>query len=186
MKNVIQHEINNHQNTDTIYYIEELIHSYERQITNFVFTYVKDWAAAQEITQDVFIKAYEKYATFEGRSNVKTWLYTIAANQAKDYLRARERRKRGIKQLIANMMNKVESDTPESILLTSEHNQMLIEKVFALPIIYREVIILFYYEEMTTSEIGELLQVSASTIRTRLDRARKMLKDNHERSGENE
>ncbi|WP_010677059.1 sigma-70 family RNA polymerase sigma factor [Bacillus timonensis] len=186
MKNVVTHESTVQEEVDPISYIEELIEAYERQITNFVFTYVKDWTTAQEVTQDVFIKVYEKYATFEGRSNIKTWLYTIAANQAKDYLRAQERRKKGLKQLFANMIKKVESDTPESILLANENNQVLADKVLALPVIYREVVILFYYEEMTTPEISELLQVSASTIRTRLDRARKMLKDEHERSEKNE
>lgn len=182
MKNIVTQGSLSPDNADSAAFIEELIDVYERQITNFVYSYVKDWSTAQEVTQDVFIKVYEKHKTFEGRSKVKTWLYTIAANQAKDYLRAQERRKKGLKQLFANILKTMESNTPESILLDNEKNQLLAEKVLALPVIYREVIFLFYYEEMSTIEISELLQVSASTIRTRLDRARKMLKSEQERS----
>ncbi|MFS0862094.1 sigma-70 family RNA polymerase sigma factor [Fredinandcohnia sp. 179-A 10B2 NHS] len=186
MRNVLPDPSIHKHCTDTSTFIEDLINKYERQITNFVYTYVKDWSAAQEITQDVFIKAYEKSYTFEGRSNVKTWLFTIAANQSKDYLRALERRKKGLKYLFSNMITNVEKNTPETIFITNESNQTLAESVLALPVIYREVVILFYYEDLPTKEIGDLLQMSSSTVRTRLNRARQMLKSLDEGSEINE
>ncbi|MFS0862096.1 sigma-70 family RNA polymerase sigma factor [Fredinandcohnia sp. 179-A 10B2 NHS] len=166
--------------------VKDLIDTYEQQITKFAFVYVRDWGAAQEITQNVFIKVYEKYHTFEGKSNIKTWIYTITANESKDYLRSMKSKRNIVKRLLTHVTKKSETNTPESIFMEKETSQSLAQKVLSLPLLYREVIILYYYENLSSNEISDMLEVSPSTIRTRLERARKILKDSSERSEYNE
>ncbi|RDI41641.1 RNA polymerase sigma-70 factor (ECF subfamily) [Falsibacillus pallidus] len=164
--------------------LENLIDQYETAITQFAFTYVKDWGAAQDITQEVFIKVYGKLESFQQRSSMKTWLFSITANQCKDFLRVQESRKRKLTSFIQRVFTHQEEKTPEDMLQEKHQNASLAQDVLALPVKYREIIILYYYEELNTNEIAALLDQSPSTIRTKLDRARKQLKELNERRAE--
>ncbi|WP_121680957.1 sigma-70 family RNA polymerase sigma factor [Falsibacillus albus] len=160
--------------------LESLIDQYERAVTQFAYTYVKDWGAAQDISQEVFIKIYEKLDSFQHRSSMKTWIFSITANQCKDYLRSLEGKKRKLSSFVQNIFTQNDEKTPEQIIEEKQSNDSLAQDVLSLPVKYREIIILYYYEELNTNEIASLLDISGSTVRTRLDRARKQLKDLNE------
>ncbi|WP_433745257.1 sigma-70 family RNA polymerase sigma factor [Falsibacillus pallidus] len=164
--------------------LENLIDQYEKAITQFAFTYVKDWEAAQDITQEVFIKVYEKLNSFQQRSSMKTWLFSITANQCKDYLRVQESGKRKLTSFIQKVFTQQEERSPEDLIQEKQQNTSLAQDVLCLPVKYREIIILYYYEELNTNEIAALLNQSPSSIRTKLDRARKQLKELNERRAE--
>ncbi|WLD95477.1 sigma-70 family RNA polymerase sigma factor [Alkalihalobacillus sp. AL-G] len=155
--------------------IEEAIREYGKQLTNFAFSYVKDWTTAEDIVQDSFIKAFRKYDSFKGESSLKTWLYRIAANQCKDYLRS-SYFKRVVLSNILPTKNQPENPT------TDEVDEDLANFVIKLPVKYREVIILHYYEELPIKQISELLQLKESTVKTRMRRARLLLKSKLEGS----
>lgn len=155
------------------YNIEQLIDQYAEELKRFVYTYVKNWATAEDVTQEVFLKAYEKLHTFKGESSIRTWLFSIAANRSKDYLRTWHYK---------NLLFKTRPDEPvdlaypeQEAILSSEASE-LVEKVMQLPVKYREVILLYYYKDMSVEEIHDILDIPLSTVKTRLKRAREKLK----------
>jgi RNA polymerase sigma-70 factor, ECF subfamily len=157
--------------------IERLIDDHEQQILKLIYFYVNDWSSAQDICQEVFIKAYNALDDFNQESTYKTWIYRIAINKCKDYKKSAYFRKNTIVDRFHRLLNKEEAGSPEDELLRSEHNDTVAQHIFSLPIKYREAIILYYYEDLSTDEIGELLKVNPSTVRTRLNRGREKLKE---------
>ncbi|UXH43176.1 sigma-70 family RNA polymerase sigma factor [Rossellomorea vietnamensis] len=156
--------------------IEDLIDEYEMQVTKLAYLYVKDWSAAQDITQEVFIKAFQALHQFNQHSSYKTWIYRIVINQCKDYKCSAYFRRNTVVHTFHKILNKSTTVTPEEELMTNEANDSVISHILALPIKYREIILLYYYEELTTQEIGDMLGINPSTVRTRLDRGREKLK----------
>src|SRR4051794_20952349 len=73
--------------------IDQLMHEYSDDILHLVYTYVKNRATAEDLTQEIFIKCYEKLYQFNQQATIKTWLYRIAINHCKDYLRSWHYRK---------------------------------------------------------------------------------------------
>ncbi|WP_257141132.1 sigma-70 family RNA polymerase sigma factor [Bacillus sp. AFS015802] len=157
-------------------YFEEIIEMYEKAVVQFAYTYVKDWSVAEDISQEVFLKVYKNIGKFEERSKLKTWLFSITANQCKDYIRSTNRKAKWWNNLLQTFQNRDEV-TPETIILQSEENESLGEDLLCLPVKYREVLVLYYYEELSTEEIGQLLKINGSTVRTRLHRGRQQLSD---------
>jgi RNA polymerase sigma-70 factor (ECF subfamily) len=129
----------------------------------------------------VFISCYHHLDYFRYESSYRTWLMKITVNKSKDALK---------KWSFRNLISKAEIDpiliewnTPESDTVTGMEKKELIQEVLKLPIKLREVIILFYYKEFTIEEIGSILDLNESTVKTRLFRAREKLKKMLERSG---
>ena len=146
---------------------------YGESLIRLAFTYVKDIHKAEDIIQDVFLKVYANLHQFKGESSFKTYLYRITINQCKDYLKSWS-----FKNLFFTEKNiEYSFDSFESTVLRFEENYELGMKILDLPIKYREVIILHYYQDYSISEIATLLTVSESTIHTRLRRAKQRLKE---------
>lgn len=76
--------INSIENTEQI--ISQLMDNYSDDVLHLVFSYVKNRTTAEDLTQEIFIKCYEKLGQFNNKSSIKTWLYRIAINHCKDYL----------------------------------------------------------------------------------------------------
>jgi RNA polymerase sigma-70 factor, ECF subfamily len=154
--------------------IENIINQYSTQIKRLAFTYVRDWAVSDDITQEVLIICYEKLNTYRGEGDIKNWLFKITVNKCKDYLRGKWYKR------IIPVDGKwedygSESTSSEDSFFKKNEAAELSKKVLSLPMKYREVIILFYYEGLKIREMVELLVVKEQTIKTRLSRARKML-----------
>jgi RNA polymerase sigma factor (sigma-70 family) len=154
--------------------IEMLMNEYGRSVARLAFTFMKQKQQAEDIAQEVFIRCYEKLDTFRNDSSYKTWIYRITVNLCKDRLRSWSFRN----IIFTDFFSKesVSSNTPESELLNVEEKEELSLKVLALPIKYREVVIFYYYEELSYNEIAELLDISIPSIKSRLHRARLLLK----------
>lgn len=155
--------------------LEHLIALYGESIKKLSFTYVKSWTIAEDLTQETFIASYKKLKDFRGESSYKAWLYKIAINKCKDFLRSKWYRF-GIpfelnKEKAATELNSVEDN-----LIGKEDDSLLAQSVLALPQIYREVIILHYYEDLKIWEIEELTGIKQETIKTRLRRAKDQLR----------
>jgi RNA polymerase sigma-70 factor, ECF subfamily len=156
--------------------VEELMDMYGEEIKRLIYSYVKNWATTDDIVQEVYLKIYLKLYTFKGEASLKTWVYKIAINKCKDYLRSWH-------YLRLVMTDKIiennESCSIEDELMWKDTKSELIEKVMALPVKYREVIVLFYIKEFSLLEISELLQINVETVKTRLRRARGKLYDQY-------
>lgn len=155
--------------------LEWLMNEYGQSITRLAYTYTKQQQFAEDIAQDVFIKCYEKLDQFRYESSYKTWLYRITINLCKDRLKSWSFRNVFFTEFFAKWSTSVES--PEAELMKRESSQFISEKIISLPIKYREVIILYYYEELTYQQISELLNLNMPTVKSRLYRARLLLKE---------
>lgn len=152
--------------------IRSLVTQYGEDVKRLIYSYVKNWSAAEDLVQEVFITVFQKVDTLEKEASVKAWIFSIAANKSKDYLRSWHYRK----LLFTNTFSaKTSKESPETLLLQQQQKTVLSEAIFSLPVKYREVIIFFYYQELRIEEISTILGINSSTIRTRLARARDLL-----------
>lgn len=164
-------------------WLSNLMGIYGQEILSFVRFYTKTTLEAEDLTQEVFLRAYRSYHEFRGDSHVKTWLLRIAINVCKDYYRSRKRRPLWYVDDIPDTassvggmrQNNVSPSAEEEVIETLVHTD-IVESVLHLPPGYKEVILLHYFEHQSIAEVAETLGVSQSTIKTRLFRARKMLR----------
>ncbi|MBH0173615.1 sigma-70 family RNA polymerase sigma factor [Fictibacillus sp. 23RED33] len=155
-----------------------LMRCYGEEIKRLVYTFVKNWQQAEDITQDVYISLYTKLDTFRGESAVRSWIYTIAINKSKDFLKSWSYRKLAFTDKFTTNQKESAHSAEDGVIASSE-DQLLYQAVLSLPLKYREVILLHYYKEFSVGEIGELLSMNESTVKTRLSRARRVLQDSY-------
>ena len=150
--------------------LEELIDLYGDDILRLCLGYLGQRQLAEDAFQETFIKAWRAADSFRGQSSVKTWLSSIAVNTCRDMLRSgwfrMQRRSEPIEMLLD--LTAPEAEWIESPVRTA---------ILNLPGKYREVILLYYDQGMTISEIANLLRLSQNTVSTRLRRARKQLEE---------
>jgi RNA polymerase sigma-70 factor, ECF subfamily len=156
--------------------IDQLMQEYSDDILHLVYTYVKNRTTAEDLTQEIFLKCYEKLNQFNQQSSIKTWVYRIASNHCKDYLRSWHYRKITLSDKILDYIPSKSKQVEEEIIANSEEN-FLTNAVMNLPLKYREVVFLHYYEELSLAEISKITTVNINTIKTRLKRAKELLKD---------
>jgi len=156
--------------------IEELMNRYGQEILQLVYSYVNNRALAEDLTQDIFVKVYKGLHTYSGKSKLRTWLWRIAINHCKDFLKSWYNKNVVITENHAehHITNK---ELVEETVIQKEADDQLISAVMALPIKYREVIYLYYYQEMAIKEIAELTDAKENTVKTRLRRAKEILKE---------
>ncbi|MFC5465358.1 sigma-70 family RNA polymerase sigma factor [Lederbergia graminis] len=152
--------------------IEWVMDHHGESLKRFIFTYVKNRAQMDDVFQDVMLTVYQKIDTIRDASSLKNWLYRITANKCKDYLRSPLHRLFIWKDEVFEKT----TQTPEHFVLLDEQKREVIKAIMNLPIKYREVLILQYYQEFSIEEISKLLDVNPSTIRTRIMRAKEKLK----------
>ncbi|WP_077622644.1 sigma-70 family RNA polymerase sigma factor [Sediminibacillus massiliensis] len=157
----------------------ELMEMYGDMVLRIAYTYVKEKQLAEDLAQEVFIRCYQSLHTFEKRSSYRTWLYRIAVNQCKDYVKSWTFRN-FIPSDTLKLESSHESDTVSAHVLRQEEDSILFRNVLDLPVKLREVIIFYYYEELSVEEIAVLLGIKVNTVKTRLHRARKNLKQTME------
>lgn len=153
--------------------LERLIDEYGNQVLKVAHMYLKDKHRAEDAFQEVFIKVYKNFHTFKGQSSEKTWIISITANVCKDILK-----NSWLKKVIL-MDYKEDVDTSYSVdneVIQSLQYKELYVEVMKLPLKYKEPLILYYYQEMSTVEISQALDLPEGTVRTRLHRGRELLK----------
>ncbi len=158
-----------------------LVLKYQQKVTNLVARYIRDPSETQDVTQEVFIKAYRALKNFRGESAFYTWLYRIAINTAKNFLVAQARRPPGndvdaetAEQLDVGSRLK-EYATPESLALTDEIAATVKLAVDGLPEDLRSAITLRELEGMSYEEIAEAMSCPIGTVRSRIFRAREAI-----------
>jgi len=156
--------------------ITQLMNDYAQDIIWLIYSYVKDKNVAEDLTQEVFIKAYKKLDGFKGNSSIKTWLYRIAINCSKDHLKSAYIR-RVLPINIFSKFNNQTTPSTESIYMKNNESAIITKHVLKLPLKYREVIMLFYFEELSIKEIEKIIHINSNTIKSRLRTAKQLLKD---------
>lgn len=118
------------------------------------------------MVQETFLKLILSEKSFESTEHEKAWLIVTASNTCKDALKDWRRKSENIE------------DYQEVANITDDGDNSIMEAVFSLPAKYKDVVYLYYYEGYKTYEIAKLLHCSDSAIRSRLSRARRLLKKN--------
>ncbi|BAK16758.1 DNA-directed RNA polymerase specialized sigma subunit, sigma24 homolog [Solibacillus silvestris StLB046] len=159
--------------------IVEIMDTYGTEIKRFVYMYLKNEADTEDVTQEVFVAVYQNIHTFKGKSSLKSWIYSIAANKCKNHLKRNRLRHFNLIERLTRQQSSVSSKQEDlsELYLQNSLNKGLFEKVMDLPIKYREVVILYYYKELSIKEICAILNEKESTLQSRLLRSRNKLKD---------
>ena len=161
-----------------------LVQKYEKSVHTLVWRKIGDFHYAEEITQDIFLQAYEKLSTLKDPSQFAGWLYAIANRLCIAWMRKQRPAMQpmddpSIKAIDNLTYERYVSEQRESEAI--ERRYEIVEELLGkLPESEREVMTLYYLGEMPTKEIGELLDVPVNTIVSRLHRARKRLQADQE------
>ena|SRR5690349_19851421 len=151
---------------------------------------LRDESEAEDVVQEVYVKAYKNLRQFAGRASFSTWLTRIAVHEALHRAR-RGRNKEEIDAMEEYQRDSVVqlstgAETPETKAATAEVRELLERSIDALPDSYREVFVLRQVEEMSTTDTAACLGITEENVKTRLHRARAMLrKELYARAGTN-
>lgn len=162
--------------------VERLIEDYGQDVLKIAYLYVKDQQLAEDVFQEVFYKVMKNYHKFEHLSSEKTWLIRITINTCKDLLRTSWLRRVTTFGTLEEQ-NQTQYEQPFDIA-QSESNNELYELIMKLPKRYKEVILLFYYEDFSYDEMAQILNIPKGTVQSRLARGREKLKKMIEERGE--
>ena len=148
--------------------IERLITQYQTSLLRLCYVQLQDQALAEDAVQETFLKAYKGFDSFRGDSSEKTWLTRIAVNTCRDFQRGGWF-KHTDRRVTPDMLpvGTVQPDTEDLDLSLA---------VMKLPRKMREAILLYYYQDMSTEEIAETLDIAQSSGSNRLRRGREKLR----------
>jgi RNA polymerase sigma-70 factor (ECF subfamily) len=154
--------------------IDRLISEYSKSLTRLCYMLLKDVHLAEEAAWEALYKAYKGYNKFRRESSEKTWISQIAINICKSYMR-----KSSYKEIACSDYISL-TYVPEDAIMTefsSEESLALLNAVYVMPVKYRQVILLRYYQEFSVSEIANILKEKENTISVRIKRGKEMLKE---------
>jgi len=159
---------------------EELVRRHSRRIFGTLAGLLGNVDDARDVTQEVFLKAFENIGRFEGRSRFSTWLTSIAINAGNDLLRQRGPSEplegQGDEGFRPRQVQKWAED-PERLLAASQMNELVREAVLRLPEKYRIAVLLRDINQLSTEEAAEALDLSVPALKARVLRGRLMLRE---------
>lgn len=144
------------------------------RVYRFILRMVRDAATAEDLTSQVFLDVWRTASQFQGRSQVSTWLLSIARFKALTSLRQRKHEDIDQEEMLEIAD---EAETPEACLDRSTTSAILRACVAKLSPAHREIINLVYYHEKSVEEAGQIIGIPQSTVKTRMFYARKQLAD---------
>ena len=153
-----------------------IVGRYQRELYAFIIRYVSDQAAAEDLFQETFIQLHRSAQMFDQQRRLKPWLFTIAANKARDFLRAAGRRP--VQRLDAqpngedsgSLVDLVAATSPDAstAAIMSEDAHRVREVLSGMSPIHREAIIMSFYQRLSYKEMAEILGVPLGTVKSRL------------------
>ncbi|MEC1716513.1 sigma-70 family RNA polymerase sigma factor [Schinkia azotoformans] len=153
----------------------QLYFRYKRKIYYVAFKFVKDPHLAEDLAHEVLIKCYFNIEKFNRDCTLDTWINRVAKNHCIDFLRRSHLNRVFPIEDVESYKNE-EAPTPEHEVVRHFNNSELRRRVELLPDKYEEVISLYYFKNQSLKEIQHILNVNLSTVKTRLFRAKQMLK----------
>ena len=154
---------------------DELVSRYLHSVYNLSYALVRTEAEAEDVVQETFVKIWKNMEKFKPGNNFKSWLLTITRNTAYDYLRKRKHipfssfeddtGNRLTESLAGN------EPTAEELIMTEEEKSLVTRVLKKISPAYREVLTLYYGEELTFDEIGKILKKPLNTVKSQHRRA---------------
>jgi RNA polymerase sigma-70 factor (ECF subfamily) len=132
---------------------------------------------AEDIAQDAFVRAFKGLPRFERKAKFSSWLYQIALNLSKDYLKAKARHAKSTDdEQLAAIGGNPREQAPRVVLQT-ELSQKMREAINKLPVLYREAFVLRHLQGLDYRDVALITEVPADTVRVRAYRAREMMRE---------
>ncbi len=163
---------------------DTLIRNYEKRVYNLAYRLSGSYDDANDISVDAFLRVYTAIKLFRGDSHFSTWLFRIVTNV---YLDRRKRQKNkqhlSLEEYIELEENSVSrqiedpAPTPEEATQSKARTDLLQSAISSLPDYQRTMVILFHTEGLTYEEIAEVMQLPIGTVKSRLNRARLVLRE---------
>ena len=159
---------------------EALVRRYHPELFHFLARFVSNRAAAEDLFQEAFLQVHVSIHTFDPKRRFKPWLFTIAANKARDYLRKNNRRQSEQATVEDEsdpsgraILDLLETDLPlpSSEVEDAETRRRVRETIETLPDHLREVLLLAYFHQFAYKEIASMLSVPLGTVKSRLHAA---------------
>jgi RNA polymerase sigma-70 factor (ECF subfamily) len=150
---------------------EELLARYRRPVLNFVYRLLGDATEAEDVAQEVFVRAYQHWSKFDPRRKVPTWLFALARNAAIDRLRYRQRHP------VESLDSAPEPSTTSREVETRELGEQIAAAIQLLPEDQRTAIVLAEYHDLSYAEIAEIMDCSVKSVESRLYRAKATLRE---------
>jgi RNA polymerase sigma-70 factor, ECF subfamily len=148
---------------------ELLIDKYQKPVFNLIVKMVGDEDQAKDLTQDVFIKVYDKLGSFNFRNKFFSWVYRIAINDTINYLRSRKQFER------LTVLNEFNAEQPVKDY-GEEQRTKLHQALRELRADHRGIILLKYFFSLSYEDIGEVMSIQEKTVKARLFMAREKLR----------
>ncbi len=155
-----------------------LIQRYQKQIFNLMYRYSCSDHDAADLTQEAFLRAYEKLGSFKPGNSFFSWLYTLAVNKAHDWNRKQNRQKNNLREL--------QNLTPEPVKTgsrqekTIQHREEVIQLQRAMQKLHddtREILMLRFQHDCSVKVVAEIFSISESAVKMRTSRGLKQLQD---------
>src|SRR5688572_13228924 len=152
----------------------ELVSLHAQGVRNVIYRLCGDTQVADDAAQETFIRAWLHLASYRPQTSLRNWLYRIAVNAATDMLRKEKR-------ILPNALEDLPLSDPQpgpEALFSQEERATLVQKaILSLPDACRAVLVLREYEELSYHEIADALDIPMGTVMSRLNYARKLLKE---------
>jgi len=159
---------------------EELMRRYRNELLQFLTRFLGSRAAGEDVFQETFLQIHLSAETFDPSRRFKPWLFTIAANKARDYHRKHHKRQplslsapvgdAGEGQQFVDLME-AELPSPDEPILDAERSRLVKHVVDSMPAHLREILLLSYFQRMSYNQIAESLEIPLGTVKSRLHTA---------------
>ncbi|MFD2705935.1 RNA polymerase sigma factor SigX [Salibacterium lacus] len=159
---------------------ERLYETYHHALFQYLFYMVRDKETAEELVQEVYIKVFHSFDSFEGKSTEKTWLYSIARHVGIDWIRKQNRKKRKWLGVLGPLTKEEVRDPaplPEEVVSAREDAREVFDGMDHISPDQRQVLVLRYMDSLSIKETAEVLGWSESKVKTTQHRAVKKLQE---------
>lgn len=154
---------------------EELVEKYQHQVVSLIARQVGDQIVAEELAQDVFVRAYKGIKSFRGESNFSTWLIRISLNVVNSYFSSKLYKQR--KRTLEFSLSKHDIQEELADEVTDESKELLRVALENLKPQFKDVLVLCSLEGKKYEDVASILDVPIGTVRSRLNKARLLLKE---------
>jgi len=163
--------------------LNELMTRWQQPLVAFIYRYIHHETDALDLAQETFVRVYEKRGRYTVQAKFSTWLFTIAANLCRNYLRWQQGRRQSVPETRdaeeAELAEYVQSldDSPDEAAMRSESISLIKAAIDKLPHDLKTVLLLYEYQSLPYVEISSVLKCSVKAVEMKLYRARQLLRE---------
>lgn len=152
-----------------------VLDTYGNRLMKTCYLILNDEMESEDVVQETFLRVFKNIYSFKGKSSLYTWIYSIAMNLCRDSLRKRT--------LDLPFNEDLEIETVEESIFENIDRKALRQELVKLPPIYKEVLVLFYFEGLSIKEISEISNEKEGTIKSKISRGRNKLRESLMKGG---